>query len=185
MNTPLHKKLVYIHFLSLIIIILNYLLKHFTSYSLNGNIISGIKIFVGLSGLWLFFKHRKPFKNLSYYFLAYPLLPLIFVTGFIIRGLLGALLISFVLFLYTEENREFSNSDYFIVSPKRGILANCCYYKLQERKGLLFVKNYEPFASDGPIDFNTLRFSSADDEVTMIFYLRFNGTGKREITFSK
>jgi len=30
-----------------------------------------------------------------------------------------------------------------------------------------------------------LRFSSADDEIKMIYYLRFNGTGIREITFSK
>ncbi len=185
LNTSLHKKLVYIHFLSLIIIILNYLLKHFTNYSLNGNIISGIKIFLGLSGLWLFFKYRKPFKTLSYYFLVYPLLPLILVTGFIIRGLLGALLISFVLFLYTEEKRVFSSKDYIIVSPKRGILANCCYYKLQERKGFLLVKNYEPFASDGPIDFSTLLFCSTDNEIKMIYYLRFKDTGIREITFSK
>lgn len=185
MNTPLHKKLVYIHFLSLIIILLNYLLKYFTSYSLNGNISTAIKIFIAISGLWLFFKHRKPFKNLSYYFLVYPLLPLILVTGFIIRGLLGALLISFVLFLYTEEKREFSYNDYCIVSPKRGILANCCYYKLQERKGFLFVKNYEPFASDGPIDFSTLRFSSTDDEIKMIYYLRFKDSGIREMKFSK
>ncbi len=185
MTIPLHKKLVYVHFLALIIIILNYLLKYFTSYSLNGNVISSIKIFIGISGLWLFFKHLKPFKNLSYYFLVYPLLPLILITGFIIRGLLGALLISFVLYLYTEEKREFSNKDYIIVAPKRGILANCCYYKLQERKGFLLVKNYEPFASDGPIDFNTLEISSTDDAVKMIYFLQFKESGIREITFSK
>lgn len=142
----MNKTLRRLHFILLIIILSNYLLNYFTTYSLTGEIKSGLKIFIAISGLWLFFKHLKPFKNLSYYLLVYPLLPLILVTGFIIRGLLGALLISFVLYLYTEEKREFSNKEYVIVAPKRGILANCCYYKLQERKGFLLIKNYEPFA---------------------------------------
>ena len=177
MKTKLRKILIRIHFATLTVVILNALINSLTTYSLEGNIEFGIKILTVISGLILFFFYLKPFRKINFYFSIYTTIAGLLIIGLIFRGIFWVLVLSVVLFPLVPDHKEFEKNGIIISTPFQGFMAPCCSYQIKERQLLIFEKDYGRWelGGEGPIDFETVKINSNDNEIEITYSTDFDG----------
>lgn len=160
----LRKLLMKIHFSALALAILNYFIKEISYYSFEGNIEFGIIILTLISGLVLFFFYSK---KINLYFSIYALISIFFVAGILLRGFLGIVILSILLYPVDMDDKHYEKNGLIISTPFDGFLGSCCKYELKERKFLVFEKKYGTFETNGSINFETLKIIHGEREVQL------------------
>tara|TARA_Y100000114_G_scaffold154224_1_gene175810 strand:- start:4711 stop:5274 length:564 start_codon:yes stop_codon:yes gene_type:complete len=176
MKTRLQKILIRIHLTTLLVAILNVLIKSLTAYSLEGNIEFGVKILTVISGLILFFFYLKPFKKINFYFSIYATIAGLLIIGLTFRGIFWALVLSVVLFPLIPDDKEFEENGIIISTPFQGFMAPCCSYQIKERQLLIFEKDYGKWnlEGEGPVEFETVKINSNANEIEITYSTDFD-----------
>ncbi len=165
------KILVKIHFIVLTIVLLNALFKNFTNYALEGNTEFVFEILTAISGLILFFFYIKPFGKINFYFSIYAAATFLLIIALIFRGLIGALVISLVLYPIIPDEKEYEQNGIIVSTPFQGVIASCCSYQIKERKLMIFEKDHGIIETNGTINFETLKIISDQTKIELIYTL--------------
>ncbi|MGD1841150.1 MAG: hypothetical protein ACFB0B_09680 [Thermonemataceae bacterium] len=168
------------HFILLTLTVTNLLFKYLTPYSLMSSLASLLGVLVILSGLLLFFLYWKPFKSVNLYFSIYLLGMFLLVAGFIVRGIFAGLVLSILLFPITPDAVEYEQEGILISTPFQGLMAACCTYQVKERKLLLFEKKQAVFGASGLINFETMKITLTEKEITLTYALDSNNELKEK-----
>lgn len=159
-----------IHFIALVVAVLNAIVKSVTSFSLEGNIEFGVELLVWVSGLALFFSYFTQLRGKRYYFLIYPVALFILFVGLIFRGLLWAMLLSILFYPIIPDGKEYEHNGIIISTPFQGVMGMCCNYKVKERYLFIFEKNHGLLEVQGSIDFDQVRVNSNDEQISITYY---------------
>lgn len=173
-----------IHFISLAIVIINYLSIGFSNIHLRADVFYGIKIIMAITGIILFFIHLKPFKKINIYFSIYSILLLSLLIGIIFRGFLLVIILTIVLFPFMPGTKKMEENGIVIYTPFKGFLSPCCYYEVKERKLILFEKDCGDF-KDGQIDENSFKIIQTDHSIEISYELNTGKSEMKTITFMK
>ncbi len=175
MKLRIQHYLLNIHFIALIIAILNSIVKNLTRYSLAGHIELGIELLVTISGLLLFFLYLQPFKKINYYFSVYAVIAFFLLIGLIFRGLVWGLVLSVILFPLIPDDIEYEENGIVVSTPFQGFMTPCCTYQIKERQLLLFEKEHGvmELGEEGPIDFETMTIKSSEDVIEITYSTNF------------
>ncbi|MGM0579988.1 MAG: hypothetical protein ACQETL_04875 [Bacteroidota bacterium] len=129
----------------------------------------------------------KPFRRISIYFSIYAILSFFLLVGLVFRGILGAIIISIILFPIIPKDRKYENNDFIISTPFQGFLAPCCTYQLDEKIFFIFENNYGTFDTEGPINFETINIELKEQGIELTFNTDFdeNLNDQHKIKISK
>ena len=174
MKLRLRKIVLGIHFVALILVLLNFLLNYFTTYSLEGNIETGTELITLFSGLILFFFYFKPFRKISFYFSLYAILAFLTIGALVFRSGFLSLLLLIILHPFFPDEKKYEKDGIIIAVPFQGIMSSCCSYEIKERKLFFFEKRHGIFQLDDSINFETIEIETTDDEIVLIYSTYFD-----------
>lgn len=122
------------------------------------------------------FSYLRPFKSINFYFIIYPTAAIFLAIGLIFRGMLGAIIISLILFPIIPDDRIFEseNTGIIISTSKSGFMAPCCAYQVKERKLLIFEKDYGAFESEGAIIFDSTSVTVTESEIILTYSTEYS-----------
>ena len=123
----LKTRLLKLHFGLLLFLALHFLFNLATTLNLDAAWVFWPKLIAFLSGIVLFFLSWKSRSKLKYYFGIYVFSPLIVLVGFLLDGILGAILASvFFVFQHVPE-KVISSGPYQIKTAYAGFLSPIAY----------------------------------------------------------
>ncbi|PHR46528.1 MAG: hypothetical protein COA32_10310 [Fluviicola sp.] len=171
MNNRLKKFFIRFHFVTLVIAIVDIIVKNLTAYSLEGNIAFWITISALLSGVVLFFcfSMKRPFNNLSFYFSLYALLATIVIIGFVFRSIIWFIILSILISPIYPDEKKYEQNGVIISEPFQGFLSRCCTFQLKKRELLIFEKDYGIFEEEGTINFETMKIKETEDQIELSY----------------
>ena len=134
-----------LHFGLLIFLVLHFIVSLIVGWQLTASLLFWLKIIAFLSGIVLFFISWKNRSKLKYYFGIYVFSPLIVGIGYLLDGLMGAILASFFFVFFHVPEIVVSNGNFQVETAYAGFLSACCHYNLTERKFLILEKHHNRF----------------------------------------
>ena len=146
METQYRSLLVKFHLITFIIVVGNYILHGTTNYSLSSNLALAIKILFYISGVILYFLHRKPFNEISLYFSLFVFGPLVTIVGWLTLYIGMFLTMAYIMFFSPWEKVK-QEDDYIIYKEPNKFMSLGNKYRITE--GNIF---YEKTIADFKID---------------------------------
>jgi len=104
-----------------------------------------LKAILYFSGIFLFFRSVRPFKNLAIYYFIYFFTPLAFVLFYLIHGIFWGLINSFTLAPVFPISAEYRSNHLIVYQPFSGFLGACCTYEIKEPTLFLFERSLGEF----------------------------------------
>lgn len=169
------------HFTLLLILVLNSVAKNIWNVGLIYEIefvFDLVLIVTGWSLFWNFFKQVSKWK---YYFGTYVLGSLVAVVALVFRGIVGALVLSFLLYPFYPDTLAWKKDNFRIYEPYQGMMQSCCVYTVAETKWVCFEKRYDTFMSEGIIDLTTLELKDFEDRIDVFYHLKNVPDKKKDI----
>lgn len=122
----------YVHFYGLLVIIVNYVAREYTGYSLSNWILFAIKVLFWGSGIVLFFYYAKPFKKRAIYFGLYFFMPLIAIISYIVYLSYGVILVSLFFYWLSPDEVESKQDNTIIYSQFSGFMGGSSRFVIRE-----------------------------------------------------
>jgi len=167
------KKLKFVHFCLLALLVLNFFVSFYIS--LTATLLIILKALFYLTGIVLFFYSLKPFKKRAVYFAFYVFSPVIAYTAWLLDGIFGAVLTSFLLFFFWPDTAVYNKNDIKVYPAFTGFLGSCCAYEIREPKFLLFEQKTGEFEFDEGFDFKNSQITIENDSVRIQNYTMESG----------
>ena len=158
-----------VHWLLLGLLLINALSWKVFDFSFAQEVTLIGKVLLMLSGLILFMLYLKPFKKVNWYFSIYPISLGLALYALLIRGILGAIILSIFLAPFHPAMKEFEQDGIVVSTPYEGFMSPCCTYQVKERKWLFFEKRYKEFSTEGAIKFETMVLKAQKEKVHLLF----------------
>lgn len=168
-----------LHFALVGFLLVHFIFSGVTGLSLEAVLVFAAKLIAFLTGILLFFSLWGKRNFVKYYAGIYVFAPLLVFVGYLIDGILGAILGSFLLlFIYLPENVA-QDEAYEVKTEYAGLMNPCCFYALYENKFLLFEKKVTGFRVDAPVsDIQKLKISPS--RVNAILYYTNESNSKAQ-----
>lgn len=154
-----------LHFFLLILLLCHFGMNVLVGFGLNTSLTVALKAILYLTGIVLFFVSLKPFKKIAFYYLFYPLTPLILILFYFVHGIFFGLLSSFALAPIMPLKPDYNRDDIKIYSKFNGFLGPCCEYYATEKSFYLFERFKGTINTEGEIDFETAEVTVKKDSV--------------------
>jgi len=172
-----------IHFLLLLIVILNTSISNIIS--LNYTLFLVVKRCMYLSGIALFFYNVKPFKKLAVYFGMYVFSPVIIFISTLINGFFGIMLATILLTFLMGSNQVYNKHDVKVYTLFQGFLGGCCTYEITESKFFVFEKHVANIYINEDINFENADVTINADSVSILNYKDEAGTSQDTVVAYK
>jgi len=137
--------LIKLHFGLLLFLVLHFFLQGAYGFGLNTTIRFALKLLLYGSGILLFFGLLKQKSWIKYYASLYVISPLIVVIGYLLDGILGAILGSVFFLFLNVPTSVISDKNYTVKTEYAGFMNSCCSYALFENKFGIFERKVTRF----------------------------------------
>jgi len=163
-----------LHFGLLIFLVLHFIVSLIVGWQLKASLLFWVKIIAFLSGIVLFFISWKNRSKLKYYFGIYVFSPLIVGIGYLLDGLMGAILASFFFVFFHVPEKVVSNGYFQVETAYDGFLSACCHYNLNERKFLILEKRLTRFELEAMPN-EILKLETSGNRQAILTYRNYKG----------
>lgn len=177
-DIPWRSYLLKTHLISLGLVFLNALSGYLFSIRIITELELLVKSILVISALMLFFVYKNAFKLSGVYFFSYFALPIIVITGWLMDGLLGGILLSIFLFPVHSDTLVRQHNDVRVLETWSGILGHEANYKVTEQKLFIFDKTFAEF-SESPLDLKNMEIQRSNDEVILRYTAYTDSTVNR------
>lgn len=179
----LKKILLRIHLATLIMLVFNVLVIGAFGFNLISNLSLILKILFYGSGCLLFFFYIKPFKKKAIYFGFYFFYPIFAFFGWLMDGIFGAILSSFLFLFFMPNDCRFENDQIQINKKFAGFFGGCCKYEIIEKKYFLFQKKVYDFQYEEDMHFRKNDIKIQDNSLQIHLILKdYDYNENHEIT---
>ncbi len=137
---PMKTKLLYLHFVLLVVVVLNLGCKVGFDFGLHHYLYFALRVISYLSGLALFILYCKPFQKKIFYFSLYWFLPILVGISKLIDGILFGVVASIFWISFSPNRTILSDKDYEVTAVASGLLASCCHYEINKNYYFMFEK---------------------------------------------
>src|SRR5687768_5828741 len=168
-----------LHFGLIAFLLVHFLFSVTTGLSLEAGLLFAAKLIAFLTGIVLFFKLWGKRTFIKYYAGIYIFAPLLVFVGYLIDGILGAILGSvLLLFIYLPES-VVKDGAYEVRTEFAGLMNPCCFYALYENKYLLFERKITRFMVEGPAsEIQKLKVSPSRVSAVIYYTTESNSTAQ-------
>lgn len=141
------RSLMNIHLFLLAITLLNLFSRQLWGFGLHAIPAILVKLALLITGVFLFFIYRKPFRKRAVYFFSYVFVIASTLLGFVFGGIGAAVVFSLGYAIFLENTGVKVKGDYgYEVRDKfRGFLGPCCAYDLYRNRFVLFQQHIASF----------------------------------------
>ncbi|MFD0990663.1 hypothetical protein ACFQ1R_11185 [Mariniflexile jejuense] len=101
-----------------------------------------------LTGFFIAIRFFKTLKWKRFYFSIYPFGCTLFIIGYILKGMFGAIIMCVTMFPIVTDDLVYKNADVRIFTKYTGLFSRCCTYSVSEKKYVFFEKYYGEFTAE-------------------------------------
>lgn len=166
------KILLRIHLTTLLLFCINVLIIVIFRVSLISNLLLILRVLFYVSAAVLFFFYIKPFKKKAIYFGFYFFYPIFAFLGWLMDGIFGAILSSFLFLFFAPTDCRFENDQIQINKNFTGFFGGCCKYEVIEKKYFLFQKKVGDFKYEEDLYFRKNDIKIQDNILQMHLILK-------------
>lgn len=161
--------------MTLILVLLNSLIRELSDYSVNMYIEFALELFVPISGLILFFFYLKPFKRINIYFSLYFISAILITVALSFRVYILILLFMLLLKPLFPDIKKFEQNGISISEIGSSFSAPCCSYILKEKKLFLFEKTIGVWSPEGrgSIQYPSLQVHNSKESIEITYVSDF------------
>jgi hypothetical protein len=164
MTIPLDK-IRNLHFVLLILLLCHFGLNGIVGFRLNSNLTVVLKAILYLTGIVLFFVSLRPFKKIAFYYVFYPMTPVILILFYFVHGIFFGLLSSLALAPIMPLGSDYNRDEIKIYSKFNGFLGACCEYYATEKSFYIFEKFKGTIHTEEVIDFEKAEVTLKNDSI--------------------
>lgn len=168
----LKKILLRIHLTAIAILLINLFIIALFGVSLISSILLILKIVFYVSAAILFFYYIKPLKKKAIYFGFYFFYPILAFFGWLMDGIFGAILSSFLFLFFIPNDSRFENDQIQINKKFTGFLGACCKYEVLEKKYFLFERRLAEFKFEEDLHFKKNDIKIQDNSLQIHLLLK-------------
>lgn len=154
-----------LHFALLIILLCHFGMNVFADYGLNNSLTVALKAILYLTGIVLFFVSLRPFKKIAFYYLFYPMTPVILILFYFAHGIFFGLLSSFALAPIMPLKSDYNRDGIKLYSKFNGFLGSCCEYYATEKSFYIFERFKGTIYTEEVIDFENTKVTLNNDSI--------------------
>jgi hypothetical protein len=154
-----------IHFALLTILLCHFGTNVWIGFGLNSNLTVALKVGLYLTGIVLFLTNFRPFRKIAFYYLFYPMTPVILVLFYFIHGIFFGLLSSVVLTPIMPVKADYNQDGIKIYSKFNGFLGRCCEYYTTEKSFYVFERFKGAVYTEEEIDFKKAKVTLKKDSI--------------------
>lgn len=163
-------------------LLLHLIFSGVTGLQLEAGVVFAFKLLAFLTGVLLFFRLWGQRSFLKYYAGIYVFAPLLVIIGYLIDGILGAILGSFLLlFIYLPES-VVQDGSYEIKTEYAGLMSPCCFYAIYENEFLIFERKVTRFKLSEPASgIQKLKIAPAKKTALIYYKTEANKTAQLQV----
>ena len=178
----MNNKLQRLHTSILLILGVNFLTSMVCGVGLQSKITTILVLGLISTGIVLFYTYAKPFKRRSYYYSIYVFWVVMLGVGWLLRGIVGAILFSVVSYPLFPDTTCYENQQWKVVEPFSGVMGACCNYQLKEKIGFFLEKNSAKFRVEVPIIIKDVFLQTATSEYLVEYELPDGSRAVKKLT---
>jgi len=158
-----------LHVVGLALLCFHFLLKFCFSIGFQSLFLLITKWLVVATAVLLFVGFLKRLGAIKWYFGVYVLGLLLFVIGYVIKGMLGALLLSLTTYPMANETIVSQENTVKIELVYKGFLSSCCTYKVSEIHWSVFEKELGQFSVESVSSKDIFKIETEPETVNILY----------------